>query len=74
MSSNTRIPIKYNYNLKKDDPKFQINGGNIVMEDEVYEFEPSNKTTIVDKDNVSLNTAISELNEYVKNLDLENKN
>jgi hypothetical protein len=69
--SSHRIPIKYNVNSQREEPKFQINGGKINMLDEVYEFEGSTKTTLVNKNNISLNTAIKEMKKYYENLDIK---
>merc|ERR1711907_131778 len=42
----------------------KINNGNINMLDEIYEFEGTNYSTNVNKDNISLNTAIKEFKKY----------
>ena len=62
--SSKRIPIKYNATSQREEPKFQINEGKINMLDEVYEFEGTSKTTLVNKNNISLNTAIKEMKNY----------
>ena len=56
-----KIPINYKY---KSEPLNKINNGNINMLDEIYEFEGTNYSTNVNKDNISLNTAIKELKKY----------
>ena len=43
------------------------------MVDEVYEFEGSSNTTLVNKNNISLNTAIKEMKKYYENLDIQTK-
>lgn len=68
-----RIPIKYNFIPKRQEEKFVINNGEINMLDDVYEFEATNNTTIVNKNNISLNTAISEMKKYYKNLENKDK-
>ena len=68
-----RIPIKYNFIPKRQEEKFVINNGKINMLEDVYEFEATNNTTIVNKNNISLNTAISEMKKYYKNLENKDK-
>ena len=71
--SSKRIPIKYNISPEKIKSKFKINEFKKNMVVEVYEFEGSSNTTLVNKNNISLNTAIKEMKKYYENLDIQTK-
>ena len=56
-----RIPIKYKYNIESPN---KINEGKINMLKDVYEFKGTKYSTLINKDNITLNTAIKELKKY----------
>ena len=56
-----RIPIKYKYNIESPN---KINECKINMLKDVYEFKGTKYSTLINKDNITLNTAIKELKKY----------